>query len=123
MTDLEETEAQGFTEDMAPIAAFLIQVEQGPNALLRGSGSRLGVEVRHHTALHVSHGQLSLVLLENGADSNTVDYLGTTALGVCVGSVGNVYEMGDRRDPQETLETASLLLQYDSKITSQEPKN
>ena len=61
-------------------------------------------------ALHVSYGEMTQMLLENGADPNIQDQKGNTALDVCIGTEKNMFEIGDHRQPEEAYQTAMTLL-------------
>ena len=102
--------------------------DQDPNAKLRygddeyrffgTSGYQLEQgQPRFWSALHVSYGDMTKMLLENGADPNIQDSKGNTALDICVGTENNVFEIGDHRRPEEAFSMTMMLLAHGARLT------
>jgi hypothetical protein len=99
-------------------ATAFLQHGQDPNTdILAESRS-----YREHSVmckpLHLVASPLAQILLDYGAGVNALDGNGLTPLDVALGSVGNIYEIGDHTRPEEGPRLPLLLLDHGGCVTS-----
>lgn len=123
------------TLEMISVAQVLIvKGGQDPSVLLRSTyqssaGERIEGYLkgsRLRSALHVSYGEMTEMLLKHGADPNVQDDKGNTALDVCIGTEGNLLKIWEHGAPgqalSEALNTTLMLIRYGGKLTKRGAK-